>query len=81
MLYLKGITKKLIGLLFILSSYLTFSIESNFSFIENKGQLQEFIKAKVNLPGGALFIEQGALTYNFYNQNEKYNEICIETIC
>ena len=70
MLYLKGITKKLIGLLFILSSYLTFSIESNFSFIENKGQLQEFIKAKVNLPGGALFIEQGALTYNFYNQKQ-----------
>ena len=70
MLYLKVITKKLIVLLFILSSYLTFSIESNFAFIENKGQFQEFVKAKVNIPGGELFIHQGALTYNFYNQKQ-----------
>jgi len=36
-------------------------------FIQNKGQLPEQVKAKVNLPSGALFIEDGKLTYSFYS--------------
>ena len=36
-------------------------------FIENKGQFPDAVKAKVNLPSGALFIEGGKLIYNFYS--------------
>ena len=36
-------------------------------FVENKGQLPKYVVAKVNLPSGALFIEEGKLTYAFYS--------------
>ena len=36
-------------------------------FIENKGQLPRQVKAKALLPSGALFIEEGKLTYAFYS--------------
>ena len=36
-------------------------------FIQNKGQFPKQVKAKVNLPSGALFIEGGKLTYSFYS--------------
>ena len=34
-------------------------------FVENKGQWQENILAKVDLPAGALFLENNKLTFNF----------------
>ena len=36
-------------------------------FIRNKGQFPKPVKAKVNLPSGSLFIEDGKLTYSFYS--------------
>ncbi len=36
-------------------------------FIKNKGQFPKQVKAKINLPSGALFIEQGKLNYVFYS--------------
>ena len=40
------------------------------TFIENKGQFPEKVKAKVNLPSGSLFIEEGRLNYVFYSQKQ-----------
>ena len=37
------------------------------SFIENKGQFPKQVKAKITLPSGALFIEEGKLIYSFYS--------------
>ena len=39
-------------------------------FIQNKGQFPKQVQAKVNLPSGALFIEQGSLIYSFYSQEQ-----------
>ena len=39
-------------------------------FIENKGQFDDKVIAKVNLPGGALFIQEGELCYAFYSQKK-----------
>ena len=36
-------------------------------FIENKKQFPQQVKAKINLPSGALFIEEGKLVYAFYS--------------
>lgn len=40
------------------------------TFIENKGQLPQHVKAKVLLPSGALFVEEGKLTYAFYSSKQ-----------
>ncbi|MEC7863864.1 MAG: hypothetical protein VYB55_02235, partial [Bacteroidota bacterium] len=45
----------------------TFSLNAQNPFIENKGQLPKQVKAKVVLPSGSLFIEQGKLIYAFYS--------------
>lgn len=39
-------------------------------FIENRGQLDDKVIAKVNLPGGSLFIQEGELCYSFYSQKK-----------
>ena len=70
MLHSKSIIKKLIGLLFLFPFHLLFASDFAYPFIENKGQFKKSIGAKVNLPGGALFIEKGTLTYNFYDQQK-----------
>ena len=70
MLYSKSIIKKLIGLLFLFPFHLLAASDFAYPFIQNKGQFKKSIGAKVNLPGGALFIEKGTLTYNFYNQQK-----------
>ncbi len=36
-------------------------------FIENKKQFPKQVKAKINLPSGSLFIEEGKLVYAFYS--------------
>jgi len=61
--------------LFMSISLLSFS-ESEFPFIENKGQLPDFVFSKVKVPNGAIFIENGKLTYSFYDGvqlQEKHN--------
>ena len=62
--------KRLILLSLLFSVQLLFATEPSFIFIENKGQMPQNIQAKVNLPGGALFVENGAFTYHFYNQKK-----------
>ena len=39
-------------------------------FIENKGQFPKQVRAKVNLPSGSLFIEDGKLIYSFYSGDQ-----------
>ena len=70
MLHSRSIIKKLIGLLFLFSFHLLSASNFSYPFIENKGQFKKSIGAKVNLPGGALFIEKGIFTYNFYDQKK-----------
>ena len=57
-------------LLSILFFFFGFNVKSQNSFIENKGQFPENIKAKVNLPSGSLYIQEGALTFAFYSSKE-----------
>ena len=40
------------------------------SFIENKGQFPKEVKAKIDLPAGSLFIEEGRLRYAFYSSKQ-----------
>ena len=47
--------------------FLVYNIKAQNTFIQNKGQFPKQVKAKVNLPSGSLFIEQGKLTYAFYS--------------
>ncbi len=47
--------------------FFVFNLKAQNTFIQNKGQLPEQVRAKVNLPSGSLFIEQGKLTYAFYS--------------
>jgi hypothetical protein len=39
------------------------------SFIENKGQWEDFIKFKSEMQGGALFFERNKVTYSFYDSD------------
>jgi gliding motility-associated-like protein len=39
-------------------------------FINNQGQFPKQVKAKVNLPSGSLFIENGKLVYAFYSADQ-----------
>ena len=61
----RNILKLCIGLLFFVSN-----LKAQNIFIENKGQLPSQVNAKVNLPSGSLFIEQGVLVYAFYSASQ-----------
>ncbi len=43
------------------------AVNTTFQFVPNFGQFDDRAKYKVDLPGGALFIENNKLTYNFYD--------------
>ena len=70
MLYTKSKSQKLVTLLFLFSVHLCFATDFKYPFTQNKGQFSEIVIAKVNLPGGALFIEKGTFKYNFYDQQK-----------
>jgi len=55
---------------FLFSAQLIYAADFDFSFIENKGQYPINVEAKVNLPGGSLFIEKGVFTYHFFDQQK-----------
>ena len=38
-------------------------------FVKNKGQWNQHAIAKADIPGGAIFLEDKAITYNFINQS------------
>jgi len=57
---------KLCFAILLLVSYLNSGAQN--TFIENKGQFPKQVKAKVNLPSGSLFIEEGKLIYTFYSK-------------
>jgi len=59
---------KYIALILFLSSKLAFA-GGEIKFIQNKGQWKAPFLFKASLPGGALFVEKSAFTYNFYNAN------------
>ena len=58
----------LIGL-FMSISVFSFS-QTNYPFIENKGQLPNSVHSKVKTPGGSIFIEKGKFIYSFYNSKQ-----------
>lgn len=50
--------------------------QGNISFIDNKGQWEPMIKYKAAVPGGAVFITDKGLVYNFYSMKdmERFHE-------
>ena len=55
--------------LFFFTMFFFFANSQN-AFIENKGQFPLKVEAKINLPSGALFIENGRLRYAFYSAKD-----------
>ena len=45
--------------------------QGNISFIENRGQWEPMIKYKAAVPGGAVFVTDKGLVYNFYSMKDK----------
>lgn len=70
MLPKKGFFRKQLIVFFLFSARSLFATDFAFPFIENNGQLPSNIQAKVNLPGGRLFIEEGLFTYHFFDQQK-----------
>ena len=62
-----GFFRKQLIVFFLFLVQSLFATEFSFPFVENKGQLPINIQAKVNLPGGSLFIENGLFTYHFFD--------------
>ncbi len=60
----------LIALLLLVSS----SVTAQIKFIENKGQWEDNIKYRAEVPGGLLFLENGRLSYLFVDQ-EPFKEL------
>ncbi|MGB0881561.1 MAG: SBBP repeat-containing protein, partial [Vicingaceae bacterium] len=48
----------------------SFAQMANVEFIENKGQWNNNVKYKAQLPGGNIYLENTALTYLFYNETD-----------
>ena len=65
MIKIRNILKYCFFLIFFVSS-----LNAQNSFIQNKGQFPKSVKAKVNLPAGSLFIEDGKLIYAFYSSDQ-----------
>lgn len=65
MIKIRNILKYYFFLIFFVSS-----LNAQNSFIQNKGQFPKTVKAKVNLPAGSLFIEDGKLIYAFYSSDQ-----------
>lgn len=64
-------TKRNLKVLLIISLCgFNFSISAQNPFIQNKGQFPVQVQAKVNLKSGALFIEEGKLSYTFYSSEQ-----------
>jgi gliding motility-associated-like protein len=49
---------------------ITPSANPGLHFTENAGQWEPFIKYRMQLDGGLLFLEEGGLTYNFYDKKK-----------
>tara|TARA_B100000674_G_scaffold44090_1_gene30522 strand:+ start:40302 stop:44213 length:3912 start_codon:yes stop_codon:yes gene_type:complete len=62
--------KKRIFILFILSISLYIKGISQLSFVPNKGQWHKNVQYQAEIPGGKLFIENGAFTYLFFDLND-----------
>ena len=70
MLHSKSFFTKHLIVFLLFSVQSIFATDFTFPFIENKGQLPSNVKAKVNLPGGSLFVEEGIFTYHFFDQKK-----------
>ena len=49
-------------------------VDPSLRFTENKGQWEKFIRFRVQLDGGVLYMEDNALTYDFYDKR-KYRDM------
>jgi gliding motility-associated-like protein len=54
-------------LLFLLSFKVLFAANTNYLFIENKGQWPSEVLFKADIPGGFLFVKKSGLSYLFYD--------------
>ena len=50
--------------------FLSMTLKSQNTFIENKGQLPDHVLSKTILPSGVLFLENGVFRYVFYDSND-----------
>jgi gliding motility-associated-like protein len=57
-----------LGLLSIVFFFFCQTILAQVFFVENKGQWADEVNYKADIPGGAVFVEDQALTYHFSNQ-------------
>ena len=55
---------------FFLAITVSFAQSKSSFFVENKGQWQKNILAKVDLPAGALFLENNKLTFHFVDHQK-----------
>ncbi|MBW6481446.1 MAG: gliding motility-associated C-terminal domain-containing protein [Vicingaceae bacterium] len=62
--------RKLILILFLLVSMLALAQRPYIEFRENKGQWEENVMFRARIPAGDLFIEENALTYRFYKEED-----------
>jgi len=63
--------KQLITYTFILVAFFAKANDNSvLKFQENKGQWNEHIRYMAQIPSGKLFVENGALTYNFVNEED-----------
>lgn len=63
--------KKLLVLLISCFSFFGISQGADtYKFIENKGQWNKNVKFKTDIEGGALFLENNKLTYNFHDKDQ-----------
>mgnify|MGYP001158394896 CR=1 FL=1 len=63
----RNIYKLYICIAFYLS---TITLDAQSLFVQNKGQLPHHVIAKVKLPSGSLFVEEGKLTFAFFSGSQ-----------
>jgi len=62
--------KKLLNILLLFTCVSSFAQISHIEFIENKGQWNDNVVFKAHLPGGNLYLEDDAITYQFYDEQD-----------
>lgn len=59
------------GFVFLFNSLL--AAQSRYLFVENKGQWDEGFNYRTELPGGAMFLEPGAITWHFIDRSAMHH--------
>lgn len=61
---------RLLSLAFLLFSGLIIHAQAYLQFVENKGQWDNEVCYRADIPSGAIFMERGCITFNMFNQSE-----------